>query len=148
MALRISTVADSISNLSVAGLTICDIDQVKVNADNRISSLVPNDEYITDVLQEINSFGGGSALMTLSYNLNYRLFYKPVGTGRSMTLEQISGLVALIGLIWDAFLAIGVLSGCEDITIANISAFGVVLDPADNPWWGCILGFRVKEFVR
>ena len=148
MTLRISTVADSISKLDVTDLVICDIDQIKVNADKRISSLVANDEYITDVLQEVNSTGGSTALMTLSYTLNYRLFYKPLGTGRTMTLEQVTGLVEMIGLIWDAIMDINTIDGCEGIEIANISAFGVVLDPADNPWWGCILGFRVKEFVR
>ncbi len=148
MALRISTVADSISNLSVANLTIRDIDQSKVNPEKRLSVLVPNDEYITDVVAERESTGGALALMTMSYTLNYRLLYKPMGTGRSMTLEQFSGLVSMIGLIWDAFLAIGVIAGCEDMMISNISSFGPIEAPNGDPWWGCILGFQVKEFVR
>jgi hypothetical protein len=148
MVLRIATVADSISKLSVAGLTISDIDAIKAAADTRISTMIPNADYITDVVSEVDSYGASVAMMTLYYTLNYRLLYKPLGTGRTMTLEQFSGLVAMVGLIWDAFLDIGEIAGCEDLSISSVGNFGPVEDPAGSGWWGCDLGFRVKEFVR
>jgi hypothetical protein len=148
MTLRIATVADSIAGLSVAGLTICDVNEIKAVEDKRRSAMIPNAEYITDVTAEVNSFGAELGKMKLWYTLNYRLLYKPAGTGRVMTLEQFSGLVSMVGLIWDAFLAIGVIAGCEDLQITNIGNFGQVLDPGDNPWWGCDLSFRAMEFVR
>ena len=149
MTLRIATVADSISKLSVSGLTICDIDQIKAQADKRGSWLFPLGGFLSSPVHTRDSFGGSSAKMTLSYTFNYRLLYKPVGTGRTMTLEQIAGLVAMVGLIWDAILAIDTITGCEDITIESLdSADGSVEDPSGNLWWGYDMGFRITEFVN
>ena len=148
MTLRIATVADSISKLSVSGLTICDIDQIKTVEDKRRSAMIPNVDYISDVAVQVDSFGADIGKMTVFYTLNYRLLYKPIGTERTMSIVHFSGLVAMVGLIWDAFLAIGAISGCEDLSIANIGNLGLVEDPSGNGWWGCDLGFRVMEFVR
>jgi hypothetical protein len=148
MALALATVADSISKLSVSGLTIRDINEIPVVADTRISQLIPGADYVTDIAVEVNSWGGAAAKLTVTYTLNYRLLYKELGTGRTMTLEQISGLVSLIALVWDAVMAIDTIDGAVDVSVQSISNFGVVNDPSDNGWWGADLGFRVKEFVR
>lgn len=146
--LRIATVAKSISALDVEGLVICDLDEIKTNPEKRLSVLVPDADFITDIIPEIRTFGGASAMWDIHYTLKYRLLYKPLGSGRTMTFEQIVGLTQMIAKIWDAVLKIGVLSGCEDITIGGISDFGLVLAPNDDPWWGCILSFRIMEQIR
>jgi hypothetical protein len=151
--LRIKTVADSISKLDVDGLVIRDIDNIKVKPEQRLSVLIPEAEYITDLVTERCSFGGASAMWDVYYTLNYRLLYKPLGTGRTMTLEQINGLVGMVGKIWDAVLGVGVMAGCEDITLNSISSFGPVDAPDSTPsdphaWWGCLLGFRILEQIR
>jgi len=146
--LRIATVANSISQLEIPELVVRDIDEVKANPEARLSVLIPDAEYITDVFAETRSFGGASAMWDIRYTLNYRLLYKPMGTGRTMTIEQMAGLTELIGQIWDAVLAIGVLDGCEDITINGISGFGPVVAPNGDEWWGCLLGFRILEQIR
>ena len=146
--LRIETVANSISLLDVEGLTIRDIDEVKVNPEKRLSVLMPESNFITDVEPEVRSFGGASAVWDIRYTLNYRLLYKPAGEGRTMTIEQLIGLTRLVSKVWDAFLGIGVLAGCEDVTIAGISDFGPVEAPNGDPWWGCVLSFRILEQIR
>jgi hypothetical protein len=148
MALRIATVADSIAGLTVTGLVLKDLDQVKAKMDTRQAALMPLPDFVTGFEMVRDSYGGANAKMTVSYTLNYRLFFKPAGTGRTMILEQLPGLVAMIAAIWDAVLAISTIAGCEDIIPLDVSTIGVVNDPGDNAWWGCDMAFRVKEFVN
>lgn len=146
--LRISTVANSISLIDVPGLTIRDIDDIKVKPEGRMAVMFPDADFLTDMGAEIRSFGGASAMWDIRYTLNYRLLYKPAGTGRTMTIEQVAGLGNLVSKIWDAVLGLGVVSGCEDITIGGISNFGPVDAPNGDGWWGCLLSFRVLEQIR
>lgn len=151
--LRIDTVARSISELVVEGLTIRDADEIKVNPEKRKPVMFPDIPFVTDLAPVIRSFGGASAMWDIYYTLNYRLLFKPIGTERTMEIKQVVGLVKLIAKIWDAVLAIGVLEGCEDISISGISDFGPVAAPNStdlepNIWWGCILSFRIMEQIR
>ena len=149
MALRITTVADSISKLTVTGLTILDLNEIKPATDTRGSWMVPLPPYIEDMEIQIDSTGAAAALMTVWYTLPYRVFYKRAGTGRSNKLENVSGKVALLGLIVDAILAIVTITGCEDMKPLNPTNMDAALeDPAGNLWEGFDIGFRVMEFVN
>ena len=149
MALAIATVADSISKISVSGLVIKDIDQIPAGVDGRQPTMIPLPDYLTDFNMERDSFGGGStALMTVTYRLNYRLCYKPAGSGRSNALDWFDNMVAMVGLILDAVLAIEVMTGTIDIVPVNVFNVGLVNDPADNAFYGADLSFQVKEFVN
>jgi hypothetical protein len=147
MALAIATVVDSISKLSVSGLTIKDMDEIAGAVDPRAPTLFPMADFITNVQFARNSFGGGSiAKMTLSYTLNYRLCYKPVAAGRS--IEYFDNMVAMCGLVLDAIMAIDTLTGCVDTVISNVQNMGIVMDPSDNQFYGCDMSFIVTEFVN
>lgn len=148
MSLQLSTVADSISKLSVTGLTILDIDEIPTTADQRASYLMPLPAYITDMEMERDSYGAGDAKMTVTYTLNYRLLYQPAGAGRSNTIDQVSGLVGMVGKIWDAVLAINTLTGAVDIYPQGINNMGLVNDPSDVNWFGADIALRVIEFVN
>ena len=149
MALAISTVAHSISGLTVAGLVIKDKHDVPAGGDPRQPLLIPLTQYVSDFTMERDSFGGGSvAKMTVTYTLNYRFLYKPVGTGRENILEVFSAMVDMVALIWDAVLAIDVIAGAIDIIPISPVGMGVVEDPSAMPYWGCDLSFQVMEFVN
>jgi len=149
MALAISTVADSISKLSVTGLTIKDINEIPAGTDSRGKTLIPKPNFMTDFSMERDSFGGGStAKMTVNYTLNYRMLYKPVGAGRQNVLEYYDDLTSMIGLVLDAVLAIDTLTGTVDIVPLSVTNMGLVNDPADQAWYGCDFAFRVMEFVN
>ena len=149
MALAIATVADSISKLSVSGLTLKDIDAVPAKGDNRAAILIPAPEYITGATFTPETFGETTGFKTVQYTLNYRLLYAAIGTGRTMTLEQFAGLVAMVAAIWDAVLADSTITGCVDIIPEGVSGVGgAVSDPGGGNWWGCDMGFRVTEHVN
>jgi len=152
MTLNLRNVADAFAALSVSGLTIKELDGIPSEVGVRSSLLIPLPNYLTDGEVERDSFGASKAAMTVSYTINYRLCYQPVGTTRVMTLDVFQGLVQMVGLIWDAVLAIDVFiaahSEVVDIIPVSISNMGIVNDPADMPFYGCDLAFRVQEFVN
>jgi len=147
MALAIATVVDAISGLTVTGLTIKDMDQIPGAAEMRSATLLPLPDFLTNYEFERNSVGGGSiAKMTVYYQLNYRLLYKPAGAGRA--IEYFDNMVSMVGLIMDAVMAIDTMSGTVDITPVSVTNMGLVNDPADNPFYGCDIAFRIMEFVN
>ena len=149
MALATATIANSIAGLSVSGVTIKDIDEIPTAVDPRQPTILPLPDYMTDFDVERDSFGGGStAKMTVSYTLNYRLCYKPVGSGRGNTIEYYDNLIAACTAFLDAVLAIETLSGLIDILPVGITNLGIVNDPADNSFYGCDIALRVMEFVN
>ena len=144
MALAIATVADSISKLSVTGLTIEDVDNLSVF----IASppvLAPMPDYITNFEIEYDSFGSGdTAQKTIRYDLNYRLYYAQVGSARK--LAPFEGLVDMIAAILDAVIDVVNITGAIEIMPAGTIRPGIVLAPDGAQFFGCDFAFRVTEF--
>jgi len=148
MALQIATVVDSISKLSVSGAKIKDKDQIPAAGDVRQPMIIPLSNFISEFTMVRESFGGGSsAKMTVTYVLNYRILYKPLGAGRAPQLENISPLVDMIARWWDAVLAIDVFDGAVDIIPNTITGMGAVKDPSEDNWLGADVSVKVMEFV-
>ena len=149
MALQTAAIANSIAGLSVAGLSIRDVDEKPAGVDARQPTLFPLENYITDFNMVRDSFGGGStAKMTVTYTLNYRLCYKPIGAGRSNIISWFDDVVDMTMLFIDAVLAVETLTGLIDIIPVEITNMGGVEDPANNIFYGCDIGVNVKEFVN
>jgi len=147
--IQIARVVTSISKLKVEGASIKDKNQIPAAGDDRKPIIIPLSNFITEFTMERNSQGGGSmALMTVTYVLNYRLLYKPLGAGRAPKLENISPLVDYIGRWWEAIITIDILDGAVDIVPAGIYNMGAVKDPAENLYWGADLSVRVTEFIH
>jgi hypothetical protein len=154
MSLQFATVAATLAKLEVAGLVWKDIDEIPAEVGQRGKSfMIPLPNIITDFSMVRDSFGGGSsAKMTVTYYVNYRLCYEPVGTNRGMTLKVYDGLTKMIGLILDEILAIDVFNTSYteivDIVPMSVTNFGIVNDPADNAFFGADFAFMVTEFVN
>jgi len=152
MTLELLTVAETIAALEVDGLIIRDIDDIPAEVGLRQSLLIPKPDYVTDFVMERVSYGGASALIDVTYTLNYRLLYQPIGAERALTLTVWSGLVDMVARIWDAFLAIGVFQPDHDeiVEVVPLAPFnmGIVNDPSDRAFYGCDLAFQVHEFAR
>ena len=148
MALQIAAVANSIAALSVTGVSLKDVDEIPSSIDKRAPTILPLPDYVTNFAFERDSFGGGGALMTVSYTLNYRLCYKPVGQGRQKTIEYYDVMVDKVALFFDAVMAIDTLTGAVDIAPDGITNMGIVNDPSDNEFIGCDLAVRIVEFVN
>jgi hypothetical protein len=148
MALQIITLCDSISKLSVDGVTIMDIDAIPT-ADLRKPVLFPEPVgFVSNFSMVRNSQGGGSvALMTVEYDLNYTFCYSPVGSLRT-GLGTYGPMVDKAFEILDAIIAIDEITGAVDLTPGEIPIFGVVADPSGNQYNGCKLTVHVMEFVN
>ena len=148
MAQQIAAVSNSIAALSVAGVTLKDVDEIPASIDKRAPTILPLPDYVTNFEVERDSFGGGGALRTVSYILNYRLCYKPVGQGRTKTIEYYDVMIDKVALFFDAVMAIDTLTGAVDIEPAGVTNMGIVNDPAENEFIGCDLAVRITEFVN
>lgn len=148
MALSTTDIASWIAQLEVEGLTIKDLDEFpdEVNTIRDGPLLIPAPRFKTDISIIRDSFGSGSvAKTTVYYTLNYRMLYAELGTDRKMS-DVYQNMVALTDLFTDTIIANDYNDYAVDLYITSISAFGVVLDPSDNPFYGVDIAIRVKEF--
>lgn len=147
MALATTTIATAIAGLSVTGLTIKDLDGFKDEILHRdCPILIPAPQYFTDPDVDYESFGAGdTALITVYYTLNYRMFYAKAGTGRKVA-DHYQGMVGMTIDIMGAIIANDAIGGAIHLAIAGVGAFGVVTDPSDNPFFGVDIGIRVTEY--
>lgn len=117
MSIALATIADSITGITVSGLTIKDVDQIPTAINQReCPLLIPNPEnYISNCIIGVDSFGSGtSRKMTLTYNLNYILIYSTVGAGRTHVIDAYSGMLAKAVAFLDAFYVLEGLTGSVD----------------------------------
>ena len=152
MALQIATVADSIAGLTVAGVTLKDIDEIITEGTKRNTPvIIPRpDGFLSGFVYERESFGTGDvAAANVTYTLTYRLIHSKIGTGRSKVIAKYSDMVAKVGLFLDAIIANDTITGAVDIQAASVSEFGPVSDPAGSAiFLGCDIGIQVTEFVN
>ena len=144
MGLALATVADSISKLSVSGLTIEDVDDMSISYNS--PTLAPLDTYISNFELEYESQGSGdTALMTVHYDLTYRLHYKRIGSDRD--LKAVDGLTDMVVAILDAVISIATLTGAIEILPSSVRT-GVVAAPDGTGWFGADFVFRVMEYYH
>lgn len=149
MALNIVAIVDSISQLSISGVTVADMDAIPPDVQNtRRQFLFPEPVlFITNFSAARDSFGDNDkSLQTVTYTLNYTYCHCPIGGGRT-GIDEYDGMVTKFGLIMDAILA-NVISTGVDVWFPEITEFGVVPDPAGNLYLGCRIAIQVKEFVH
>jgi hypothetical protein len=147
--LQISTVAASIAALAITGITVKDIDEVPAKVGARGAMLIPLPDFVTDIDLERNSFGPGTiAKQTLTYTLNYRLCYAPVGTYRNNVLGWVDDVISAVELVLEKIIENDTLGGCKDIRPLAVTNMGIVNDPSDAQYYGCDFAFRVIEFVN
>src|SRR3990172_10312405 len=132
MTLAISTICDSISSLSVSGLTIKDLNEIPEAITGRDCPVIypKPDGFVTNFEMVRNSFGGGStAMMTVTYDLTYRLLGAPLASGRGL-FDSYSMMVEKVYAFIDAILMIDTMDGLIDIVPADATAFGPATHPA------------------
>jgi hypothetical protein len=92
--------------------------------------------------------GGGTAQMTVTYQLTYRLCYAPISVDRGL-FAIYEGMVDVAFSFLDAVLAIDdIIGAVVDITPAQVTEFGPVPDNAGNMYHGCEFILEIKEFVN
>lgn len=145
----ISTVADSITGLSISGVTIKDIDQIPDTASMLCPLLIPDPNgFITDISTSFETFGSnGSAKINTNYTLNYLFMLCEVGSGLG-TYAAYSGLITKLSAILVAIDSNDSITGAVDMKLNGISNIGVVVDPAGNEFWGLSFSLRILEYSQ
>jgi hypothetical protein len=149
MTLAITTVCSSIAALTVAGVTICDLDNIPPSGERLTPILFPNPENpISNIECVSESYGGGSSrLMDVDYDLNYVFIYCKMGAGRT-GLDYFEDCMLAIQSIYDEVLEIDTFTGGVDILPTSSIQLVTMTDPAGNNYLGCAMTFHVKEFWR
>lgn len=146
---QLATVADSISKLSISGVTIKDIDTIPENAIDYCPVLFPvPDNFITDVQFTRQSYGADSvAAMDVSYTMNWRYLHAPIGSGS--VLQNYTGIITKLELIIEAILGNSSPTGAVNMTLLNVSDLGPVSDVAGQTMYhGVDIALRVEEFAQ
>lgn len=143
MSLQISTVADSISKLSITGLSVYDIDNMPADAGRNLPCVLPAPNFITGFIPEVVSIDRQE--IDFTYTLNYRLLGDLVGVGRGIH-EMYPILVDALEAFLYAIVTNHAVTGLIDLQVANVTEFGVVTDPAGNEYHGCNISLTVLEF--
>lgn len=144
MAIGLVTIADSISNISVSGLTIKDIDQIpQVITQRDCPMLMPDpDNYIgfsiaPDVLSKTK--------WTIHYKLNYILVHSVVGAGRTTVLDNYSAMITKVMAVIDAVIGLTSLTGAVDWDATAGDPF--ILDWNNTQYNACRIVINAVEFI-
>ncbi len=145
----IATVADSISNLSISGVTIKDIDQIPDSARMLTPLIIPRlPRFITDISVTFDTFGSnGTPKISTNYTLNYMFIYCEVGSGLG-SFGIFGGLISKLSTILDTINSNDAISGAVDTKLSGIGDIGVITDPAGNEFWGLEFSLRVLEYTQ
>lgn len=149
MTLAITTVCTSIASLTVAGVTIKDLDNVPPSAVRLTPILFPQPENpLSNFSAARESFGGGSSMLAnVEYDLNYLFLYCELGSGRT-GLDWLEDRMLKVQAIYDAVLGIDTITGAIDVWPTGNVQFITLTDPANNSYLGCAMTFHVLEFWR
>lgn len=144
-----STVADSISKLSVTGITMLDIDKVPDSAQMLCPVMFPQpDNFVTNInVERVTVGSGGTAKMDMTYTLNYVFLQSEIGSGIS-AFGAYSSIIANIATIMGVILTNDNITGAVDLTLNSIGEIGAVEDPSGNQYWGVLFSFKVLEFIQ
>lgn len=142
-----ATIATTISNLTITGVTIKNISTIPASGNMITPVLFPNPHFITNVTPEVLTTGGHpTAMIDFNYSLNYVYLHCPVGSGISQ-LEVISGLMTNFVAIVAAITGTN-FTGKADVDFGAAQDPGVIQDPSGNQFWGVMFSLTIKDKVQ
>jgi len=146
MTLYLSNIADSISQISIAGVTVKDKDQIVGDWLSTPFVLYPNPEtWISGLSIRYDTVLQGSAApSTISYTLNYRFLSVQVGDISTFPVSY-SQVVDKVILIVNAIIANDApYSGRVEMRIGGVSV-GPKTDPVGNNYFGADFSLLITE---
>ena len=144
----IATVADSISKLSISGVTCKDIDQIVSSYLSQPALFAPRpDDFITNISVTPASLGSGSSKQVdLQYTLNYVYYHCSLGS--TLNFAAYSAMITNIAAILVALITNDTITGAVDMTVQEVSGVGPVLDPAGNAFHGCNIAVTIMQLIN
>jgi len=148
VSLNLANIANSISALSVSGVTVKDKDEIVGNWTPLPNVLYPNIDgggWVTGFgLDYVTVMQGASAKMDISYTLNYRFLGVQCGD-ISIVPAAYSALVDKLILIINAIIAMDEpYSGAVEMKLGDVS-IGERTDPAGNNFFGADFALNIVE---
>jgi hypothetical protein len=149
ISLSLATVADSISKLSISGVTVKDLDELSASWKSLPNVLYPKpDGWISNAKFTVDTFGSmGVEKATFTCNMAYRFLGTEIGNMGAFSAAY-SNVITKLVLILNVILANDVITGAVDFRLLGISNIGPLADPAGNVFHGCDLVFTYSEFVN
>ena len=145
MSIALTTIADSISKISVSGLTIKDLDQIPQQITSRdCPMLIPDADNFVSFSMQPDTLN--KSCHTIDYGLHYILVYAAVGAGRTTVLDNYSGMITKATAVIDAILALSALTGAVDWYASFNTPF--VLEWGNTSYHACRITIDATEFVN
>ena len=142
----LANIADSISSISISGVTVKDMDQVVANWQSTPNVLYPNpDGYMTGFGLDYKSFTrGASSQVDIKYTLNYRFLGTQVGNLGNMPVAY-AAMISKVVLIINAMITTTApYDGKVDLVLGSVT-FGMREDPAGNQYHGADIALNITE---
>lgn len=149
--IKLLDVTDAMKDAAIAnGLNVRDIDLIpEAVAPRDCPVLYPRpDGLVSGFTVTPQSYGSGPTSgrkIDVTYSINYRLAYAPIGSGRGL-FDVYNAMVAKVIEILDMLIANDALASI-DITPA-IGTWGVVQDPAGGAFHGVDITLNVLDFYE
>jgi hypothetical protein len=145
--INFTTVTNAIEALSIAGVTVLDIDEIPdtLGLDNHVLAPMPAG-FVSNFA--ITRDEQSAQLLTLDYTLTYRYYHTRIAGGLGGLFATYSGLVANAAAILLACASKTVLSGALDSGMPSIANMGPVTDPSGNAYHGFDVIFQIKQFLE
>ena len=146
VSLLLANIADSISQISVSGVTVKDVDQIMPTWESTPNVLYPKpDGWISNFNVDFKSIlQGTSAAMDIGYTLTYRFLGTEVGDLSTFPVAY-ANIVTKLVLILNALLALDApYSGRVELIVGGVN-IGPMIDPAGNQFHGADITLNIKE---
>ena len=144
--MRVAQVASAIAALTIPGIKIVDLDQMKAALTDRDCPMLGpssnNPSFLTDWTSQRRSLQGNP---DNRYTLNYTLYQASVGSDRGL-FAQYPTLIENARKVVEAIQALPRVDGCKSITLAGMPAFGSVFDASGQQFHGALFALRIVEF--
>ena len=144
-------IASSIAALPIVGVQIRDLDAIPEMVSARDCPVMypKPDGFINNLGVDRISYGSAlESRKNATYTLTYRYLHNPEGVDRAGSYRLFDAMMNNVDEIVSRIIDNDDLSGTVDITPAEISNLGLVLDPAGYAFHGCDIAFNVLVFSR
>lgn len=146
--LLLSSVCDSISGISISGVTVKDIDQIAPSWVSMPNVLYPNpnnEGFITGFSMKFDSIMQGvNSPVTINYTLNYRFLGTAIGDMANFS-SAYADVILKLALIVNAIITNPApYSGRIQMALGDVSV-GAKTDPAGNQYHGADFALLIEE---
>lgn len=148
MSLYLSSICTAISNLSITGVTIKDVDELAASWQSLPNVLYPNINqpgFVTGFSVEYPTVNRGTdAMMDVSYTLNYRFLGTQVGSLSNIGTAYGDALTKMLLIVASILDNASPYSGQVLMTLGEVS-IGLKEDPAGNMYHGADFALNITE---